>query len=174
MEAVPSKYLHGGAKKSSSFKRKQPPRKVVQKNASVAEIYFISTAEEQGKDYDSIEVIDERRNKSFGQMGVGSSTSSINAPAAADQHHHHHSGTGPMRNSNTNLERTDTVIYRDSYKRAKAAAAVDESGGVRGDTRDIGTNATQDTNALHQLTTKAEVEQRRSSNVSETDNSDVR
>lgn len=143
----------------------------MQKNASVAEIYFISTAEEQSKDYDSIEVIDERRNKSFGQMGVGSSTSSINAPTAD----HHHSGTGAMRNSNTNLERTDTVIYRDSYKREqRTAAAVDESGGVRGDTRDIGTNATQDTNALHQLTTKAEVEQRRSSNVSETDNSDVR
>lgn len=90
-----SKYLSDAQKSTtSSFKRKQP-RKPVQKNASVAEIYFISTAEEPNKDYDSIEVIDERRNKSFGH-----SSTSINATE--------------LGITNPSLERRDTVIYRDS------------------------------------------------------------
>lgn len=138
-EAVHSKYLHE-AKKSSSVKRRQPARKAVQKNASVAEIYFISTAEEQNKDYDSIEVIDERRNKSFGQTMGSSSIIAVE-------------GTGG-KDSNTNLERTDTVIYRDTVSRTSGKEARES-------------DATK-------MTIMAEVEQRRSSNVSDTDTADVR
>lgn len=134
-----SKYLHD-AKKSSSVKRRQPARKAVQKNASVAEIYFISTAEEQNKDYDSIEVIDERRNKSFGQTMGSSSIIAVDGTEAKD--------------SNTNLERSDTVIYRDTVSRTSGKEARE--------------------NDATKMTIMAEVEQRRSSNVSDTDTADVR
>lgn len=144
--AAPSKYLNEVTQKARRSFKKPQPRRPVQKNASVAEIYFISSAEEPNNDYDSIEVIDERRNKSFAHMG--------------------HSG------ESGNLERTDTVIYRDCGKSTATTTVLEEQQSVATE-RDNG--PTTDTNAMATtMTIMAEIEQRRSSNVSDSDTLDVR
>lgn len=150
-EAVPSKYLNDVQQSSRSFKRKPPSIKVVQKNASVAEIYFISSAEEPSKDYDSIEVIDERRNKSFGHVLGGGSVHSVTDNRGALE--------------SCNLERTDTIFYRDGTLASKEQE--NTLGRTQGPERDG--ELTKDMNAANTMTIMAEIEQRRSSNVSKTD-----
>lgn len=172
-ERLPSKYLTNAQKSStSSFKRKRS-RKAGPENASVSEIYFISSAatteKEPNQDYDSIEVIDERRNKSFGQKALTGNCSSSGSSYCAGN------ATTSGTTNITNLERTDTVIYRDlkdtsSQSNVQAQERIEEKEDEEDNRTTMATNVTTSSTTM---TIMAEIEQRRSSNT-DTDNSDVR
>lgn len=170
-EPLPSKYLTNVQKSSTgSFKRKWSGKGRTE-NANVSEIYFIKTAatteKEPNQDYDSIEVIDERRIKSFGQMALTGNCSGNSYVAG--------NATTSGITNNTNLEQTATVGYRDekdssnlSYVQAQVGIEEkeDQEENRTTMTTDVSTSSTT-------LTIMAEIEQRRSSNQ-ERDNSDVR